>query len=37
LRDYSHDLNDTALLETIERLERANSERRRAEEQSALR
>jgi len=37
LRDDSHDLNDAALAKTVERLERANREQRRTEEQSALR
>jgi len=36
LRDHPRDLNDAALAKTIERFERANRERRSAEEQSAL-
>ncbi len=36
LRHHARDLNDAALAKTIERLERADCERRGAEEQSAL-
>jgi hypothetical protein len=36
LRHHAHDLNDAAVAEAVERLERANSELRRAQEQSAL-
>jgi hypothetical protein len=36
LRDHPHDLDDAALAKTVERLERANRELGRAEEESAL-
>jgi len=36
LRHDSNDLNDAALAKPVERLERANRELRRTEEQSAL-